>query len=173
MNVCIRIATTEDLELADELTTLINSNYTIDEAGLWVDDYNRTSKAEISDKIKMGNVAIAWVQNVITGVVVFKTTPPTGYFGMLVCQPDYRGKGVGGRLVNFAEEQAKQNGCTKMRLDVLKPGGWKHEMKEFLCSWYERLGYEPKKDVSLENIHPEATAQLATECKVCVYYKVL
>ncbi|HEI7943910.1 TPA: GNAT family N-acetyltransferase [Morganella morganii] len=53
--------------------------------------------------------------------------------------PEYRMNGIGKTLIYFSEKKAKELGCHKV---ILRPDPFdKSISKEFLFSWYEKLGY--------------------------------
>lgn len=88
---------------------------------------------------------------------------------MLAVAPAYRGMGVGGGLVRFAEESSWENGCHIMQLEPLVPRGWSHPSKEFLARWYARLGYEPARTGTIEESYPDLAPLLATPCDFVTY----
>jgi ribosomal protein S18 acetylase RimI-like enzyme len=57
------------------------------------------------------------------------------YLGMLSVNPDSQGSGIGKRILEYADEVAKQKGLKKIRMTVI------HLRKE-LIGWYMRHGYE-------------------------------
>jgi GNAT superfamily N-acetyltransferase len=47
--------------------------------------------------------------------------------------PEYRGIGLGRKLIEYAEKSAKENGCWRVELGAQKDS--------WVLNWYERLGY--------------------------------
>ena len=76
-------------------------------------------------------------------------------------------------LVKAAEDWAREMKCEVMRLELLTPRTWSHPSKEFLKSWYSRIGYEPRFTEPLEKLHPDKVSELATECDFTVWQKRL
>jgi len=54
----------------------------------------------------------------IKGGVVFVCMPQWAYVKLLWVHEDHRGGGYGGRLLNMAEETAKESGCKAVMLDT-------------------------------------------------------
>ena len=59
--------------------------------------------------------------------------PDMATLSCLSVLPSERTMGVGSKLVEFAEEEARKNGRKKMELGA--------ERNSWLVSWYQRLGY--------------------------------
>jgi GNAT superfamily N-acetyltransferase len=99
--------------------------------------------------------------------------PDTGEFGMLAADPAIRGRGVGRELVRFAEDVCRERGSTVMRLELLVPRGWVSESKEFLRTWYDRLGYRLHRVGTIHEDYPELAPQLAGPADYQIYLKRL
>lgn len=56
------------------------------------------------------------------------------YFGMFAVRPDRQGNGIGSKLLEAAEEHARDLGMSAMELTVIS-------LREELISYYERRGY--------------------------------
>lgn len=52
----------------------------------------------------------------------------------LCVHPEFQKRGLGKRLLRFAEEEARRRGCERVRLDTAKPF-------HALVDWYRRQGY--------------------------------
>ena len=94
-------------------------------------------------------------------------------FGMLVAAPDHRGTSIGRALVGFAERHSRDHGLRAMQLELLVPRDWRHPSKEFLKSWYGRIGYRLIKTRSMDSAHPHLAPLLATPCDLQVHEKPL
>jgi GNAT superfamily N-acetyltransferase len=62
---------------------------------------------------------------------------------LIFVRPEWRGKGVGGQLLRFADEFAARHERALIRLEPLAQNGGPSE--ETLRAWYARNGYLPKK----------------------------
>ena len=163
-----------DAQLVDRLTSLINDVYTTAENGLWRDGAPRTTAAEIVELIRTGQIAVATRHGQIAGSVrIHDVADDTSEFGMLVAAPDQRGSGVGGALVAFAEQHSRERGMRAMQLELLLPRAWRHPSKEFLKAWYGRLGYRQVRTGSIEDSHLHLAPLLATPCDLAIYKKPL
>jgi GNAT superfamily N-acetyltransferase len=167
-------AAADDAQLMAVLTRLINDVYATAEEGLWAQGTYRTSAEEISTLVRAGQVAAARVGGQIVGCVrVQLLDGGVGEFGMLAVVPSHRSGGVGGELVRFAEQAVRTRRCQIMQLEVLVPRGWSHPSKEFISSWYTRIGYRPVRIGAIEETYPELAPFLATPCDFVIYRREL
>jgi GNAT superfamily N-acetyltransferase len=156
------------------LSDLINEVYDDAESGMWKRKGTRTNPAEVERLLRAQALILAEIDGVLVGSVnINLMRDGVGEFGMLVADPDHRGKGIGSALIERAENWARDNACHTMRLELLTPRDWTHPSKEFLKEWYSRIGYKPEETESLEILHPELVPELATECDFTVWYKPL
>lgn len=163
-----------DRELADQLARLINDVYGTAESGLWRDGAPRTSASEVADLIAAGQIAVARRDGGIAGCVrLHDVAQDASEFGLLVADPDDRGTGVGRALVSFAEQHSRDRGLRAMQLELLVPRGWSHPSKEFLKSWYGRMGYRLIGTRRIDDAYPKLAPLLATPCDLTVYEKPL
>ena len=118
---------------------------------------------------------IALYEGKIAGSIVVQrmSDSTTGEFGMLVTDPEKRGKRLGSALVEAAEAWAKTEKFQTMRLELLTPRTWSHPSKEFASAWYTRLRYVPQKTEAFEDMYPHLADKLATECNFTVWLKSL
>ncbi|WP_239164581.1 GNAT family N-acetyltransferase [Actinoplanes palleronii] len=155
-------------------TDLVNLVYRESEKGLWVDGAERTSLAEVTALAQAGELAWDERDGQLAGVVrVRRTGGGVGEFGMLAASPSLRGNGVGGGLIRWAESYCRSRGDTTMRLELLVPREWVLESKEFLHSWYSRLGYRVERVGQLEEHYPQLAPLLAGPADYRVYTKPL
>ena len=92
---------------------------------------------------------------------------------MLVAAPDRRGAGIGRALVAFAERTSRDQGLRALQLELLVPRDGRHPSKDFLATWYERIGYRIIRLGRIEDAHPHLAPFLATACDVQVREKAL
>ena len=168
------IASADDGVLVAVIAELINAVYDEAEAGLWVPGARRTSAEEVSEFIRRGELVTARAGDRVVGAVrVQLLGGETPEFGMLAADPARRGLGVGRALVAFAERWAAERGYAEMQLELLVPTTWSHPSKEFLRSWYTRIGYREVRRDHLGDHYPELAPLLATTCDLVVYRKDL
>lgn len=159
---------------AEEIAALVNLVYAESERGLWAGAAQRTDAGEIAAFAKAGELAVARLDGRIAGAVrIRRLDPRTGEFGLLAADPAVRGRGVGRDLVRFAEDTARDRGCTVMRLELLVPRGWVLESKEILHGWYTRLGYEIDRVGTIDEDYPHLAPQLAGPADYRIYTKSL
>lgn len=156
------------------LADLINRVYRDAEKGLWVSGAERTDAAEVRALIRAGEIAVLRDRGGVAGLIrIQELGDDLGEFGMLVADPDRRGEGVGRRLVEFAEQWARERGLGRMQLELLVPRTWQHPVKEFLRGWYTRTGYVPVRLGRFDEDFPQLQPLLATECDFLVLHKDL
>lgn len=155
-------------------TELVNLVYRESERGLWQDGATRTTLAEVTDLAQAGELAADVRDGQLAGVVRVRRMPDgVGEFGMLAADPARRGAGIGGGLIRWAEETCRSGGDHTMRLELLVPRGWVLESKEFLHSWYSRLGYQIFRVGHLEEQYPQLAPLLAGPADYRIYTKSL
>lgn len=163
-----------DTVLAGEVASLVNEVYAVAEKGLWVEGTARTTTEEISELIAVGQIALAQLEECIVGCVRIQVLDEDrGEFGMLVTAPSHRGLGIGRELVSFAERQCAERGMRAVQLELLVPQRWMHPTKEFLHSWYTRIGYRVVGHGRLAEDYPRLAPLLATACDYRIYEKPL
>lgn len=90
--------------------------------------------ARLTDPTREVNAAL--IQNAVAGVLILHLSGPlNGYIQLLAVHPDWRGRGVGTRLIRWAEERIFQQSPNVF----LCVADFNHRARE----WYERLGYRP------------------------------
>lgn len=94
------------------------------------------TKNDAKEGIKESTLYIAKDNNKIVGTVILRHKPEEGYKNVewasesnyekiyviytLAVHPNSIGLGIGKKLLDFAEEIARKEGCTSLRLDVVK-----------------------------------------------------
>jgi len=175
-NVTTRFPSELDLEADNikRLSDLINEVYDDAESGMFKRKGTRTDPAHVERLLRARTLILAEIDGVLVGSVnVNLLSDGVGEFGMLVADRSYRGSGIGSALVEHAELWARQQGCHTMRLELLTPRHWKQPSKEFLKSWYSRIGYTPRTTEPLDSMYPDLVPLLATECDFTVWHKPL
>ncbi|NKW91300.1 GNAT family N-acetyltransferase [Rhodobacteraceae bacterium R_SAG9] len=67
----------------------------------------------VSDSIAAGQV---WVTDDLSGVLMLTTKLPTAHLMNVAVSPDARGRGIGGQLIRWALELAREAGCAEIAL---------------------------------------------------------
>lgn len=88
----------------------------------------------IGEKMREAQVALALLGGQVVGCVMYHAERAHVYFGRLAVLPERRGRGVGGALIGYVEEQARVLGLRRVRLGV------RVALSE-LRARYERMGY--------------------------------
>jgi GNAT superfamily N-acetyltransferase len=168
-------ADSHDTRLVLQLTGLINDVYVTAESGLWRAGATRTTPMELAELIADRQIAVASTRDghIVGSIQVHQVSDDASEFGMLVAAPERRGTGIGRDLVDFAERLSRQRGLRAMQLELLVPRDWQHPTKEFLRSWYGRMGYRLIRTRGLDQTHPHLAPLLATPCEVEVREKAL
>lgn len=127
---------------AAELDRLVNSAYRGEssrqgwttEADLL--DGTRTDAAAIADLFQVpGTKILKYVEdNSILGCVELRNQQGKLYLGMLTVKPDIQGKGIGKKLLEAAEQEARNQHCSAIYMTVIS-------VRKELIDWYLRHGY--------------------------------
>lgn len=156
------------------IANLINRVYLFTEKDFWPHDgqYQRTSTNEIESFIRKKELIIATKSLEIVGAVhIYHLKENICGFGMLVSSPKYRGIGIGSLLMKSIENWAKTNHNKTIQLELLKPIEYKHPDKEFLTSWYTKLGYKYVSKTLYHDLYPEQASLLKVPCNFEIYQK--
>ncbi len=86
-----------------------------------------------------------------------------GYFGMLAVDPPSQGKGLGGALIDAAENYFRLQGCVGVDICVLS-------LRPELLPLYRKLGYA---ETGTEEFHPERPLKPGLECHEILMSKTL
>ena len=128
-DVSVRRATGRD---ADALRALVDAAY-----GHYVDRIGREPKPMTADYDAIAGSARAWVAERggrIIGLVVLGPAEDHLLVENVAVEPGSQGRGVGGRLLGLAEEEARARGLTEVRL-------YTHELMTENRAYYPRRGY--------------------------------
>jgi ribosomal protein S18 acetylase RimI-like enzyme len=115
----------------DAIVSIVNEAYLV-EAFFVAGD--RTHPAEVRDLIRAGQCYVADDGGRVVACVEVAAHDGRGYFGMLAVSPAMQGRGLGRRLIGFAEDTARAAGSTLMDIKVVSVRG-------DLVKFYESLGY--------------------------------
>ena len=126
----IRKATSFDLP---EIETCAIAAYT-----LYVERIGREPApmvADFSTLIEKGHLYVAHEDGQVVGFVVFYASQDHVHLENVAVTPGFQGRGIGTRLIRFVEQQAQQDGYTRIELYT------NAKMSENL-GFYPRLGYQ-------------------------------
>jgi ribosomal protein S18 acetylase RimI-like enzyme len=116
----------------DAIVSIVNEAYLV-EAFFVAGD--RTHRAEVRDLVGAGQCYVAEDGGRVVACVEVAAKDGRGYFGMLAVSPAIQGRGLGRRLIGFAEDTTRQAGCTLMDIKVVS-------VRPDLVGFYESLGYD-------------------------------
>lgn len=75
------------------------------------------SKRSIMEYLERGKLYLAFIDQVMVAcLVLMRTRPNTNEIMNLAVKAEYRGKGIAKRLIQFAEETSKQEGCRTLEV---------------------------------------------------------
>jgi GNAT superfamily N-acetyltransferase len=138
MKPTIRKVSLEDI---NELNILINSAYRGESSKKgWTTEAHllegtRTTESELIEIIsKKENHLFIYVEDQILGCVLLIQKINKLYLGMLTVRPDLQNKGIGKRLLDFAESHAKSLNINVIEMTVIAA-------REELIAYYNRKGY--------------------------------
>jgi GNAT superfamily N-acetyltransferase len=163
----------DDPAIVDTIVDVVNRAYTTAETELWRRPLPRTDATETRTAIANGEVAVARIGGAIVGSLFVRLLDPdTGWFGALGVDPAFGGRGIGGRLVDYAEQQARSNGANAMQLELLVPiRSIAHTDR--LAAWYSALGYCETDSRELAELDPTCIEDALVEIRVSVMRKPL
>ena len=107
------------------------------EADLFIGN-KRTDEETVTKLInKPGSVFLKYTNEngIIEGCVFLHKKESRLYLGMFSVSPSAQGKGIGKRLLNAADEYAKEQHCSLIYMTVIT-------VREDLIAWYEKNGYQ-------------------------------
>lgn len=128
---------------ASRLNKLVNSAYRGEEAKQgWTTeadllDGTRIDEAALKELIQKPDTTVLKYEEdgELIGCVELRKEGNKLYLGMLSVKPNTQGKGIGKKLLQAAEEFAKQVFCTAITMNVI-------DGRQELIDWYIRHGYQ-------------------------------
>ena len=174
MTVGVRLLADRHQVLVEDLVRVINAAYAVGEAGLWLEGTSRVRPDEIAEAIRGGGMLAATLDDRLAGCASVRPLDRlTADLGLISTAPDAWGRGVGGKLVQTAEELMQARGVTTVQLEVLVPKDGVHPAKARLRAWYERLGYRVVRTAPFEQVAAHLASDLATPCGFLIFRKQL
>lgn len=133
-------STTEEVRV---LHAIMVEVYAVTEVDIWGHDYQRMDLAEFTEIINKEELLVAKFNGQLVGCLhLYRLTDFVFSFGLLSVDFNFKGKGIGRELIQFAEEIARKNKGESMEIEVLRAKHQELEFKQILDQWYQRLGYE-------------------------------
>jgi GNAT superfamily N-acetyltransferase len=114
-----------------EIVSVVNDAFQV-EANFRAGD--RTSIEEVTQLMHDGQFLIAIHDHQVAGVVFVRVNENTGHFAMLAVRPNLQRLGLGGALIEAAEDYCRSRGCRRMTLST-------SSVRPELLDRYGRLGY--------------------------------
>lgn len=114
-----------------DLVRVINAAYEVEKFFVSGD---RTDIETARRLMTTGVFVIARDDGGLTGCVYVEQRGTRAYFGMLSVEPARQGSGLGRRLVDEAEQYARDHGCDAMDIRVVN-------LRSELLPFYHKLGY--------------------------------
>ena len=153
---------------------MINKVYRKAEDEIWHKNHERISIERLTEIIEKEELLIAKNDKTLVGCIHLEPVSNSLHkFKMLAANPQFKGMGVGSKLIKFAEKTAIERGASKMQLELLIPTEFIHQDKVFLHNWYSRIGYKEISEHSVDYCHEGISKFLKTPCKAVVYQKPL
>ena len=140
----IKIADLSSLSLQqlERIYTLLRDAYAITEREIWGENYSRMSFDQFRFHVKKREFLYAEFDGVIVGSIHhYRVNENTFSFGSLSADFSKKGNGIGRKLIAAAESSAKQQGATKMTLEILRPRDYELPFKTVLREWYLSQNY--------------------------------
>jgi GNAT superfamily N-acetyltransferase len=125
----IRTGTLAD---AESIASLINKAFIVERVAF---DGDRTSSEKVRALFQSGSFLLAESQSSLVGCVYLEPRGSRGYLGLLSVDRICEGQGLGRRLMDAAEQQARRAGLVALDLRIISPRA------EALLPFYLKLGY--------------------------------
>jgi len=117
---------------AGEITKLINLAFRVERFFL---ESDRLDLAEVLERLQKGAFLVEEIDGEIAACVYVEVRGGRAYLGLLSVDPSRQRSGLGKRLIDAAEQFARDHGCGFMDILVVN-------LREELPPYYRKLGYE-------------------------------
>jgi predicted N-acetyltransferase YhbS len=123
-----RLATLAD---APDISRLVNDTFRSERFFI---DRDRTDPGKVSGLLEKGKFLLWFDEAALIGCVYVELRGERGYFGLLSVDPKHQRSGMGGRLIQEAEQLCRTAGCRFMDLTIVN-------VRRELPGYYQRFGY--------------------------------
>lgn len=154
--ITIRILTPHDAAnetTVSTLVALVNEAFLRGEGAFWAPGRFRTNNKEFIQHVLANEMFTATgVDGSLIGAVKLHGIPDTRIadIGMLAVSSSQRRSGLGRKLVDYAEAEARKRGFEIGQVDVLTPTEGNDAFKDILIKWYKAMGYQFMRSETLE-----------------------
>jgi GNAT superfamily N-acetyltransferase len=124
----LRIAEVSD---ASAITSLINAAFRVEKFFI---DGDRINVDQVKTFLGEGEFLLLEDTGGLAGCVYVKTSTERAYLGLLSIDPERQRSGLGSRLVQAAEDRARERGCRFLDLQIVN-------VRAELPGFYTGLGY--------------------------------
>ena len=121
-----------DITEAHDITALINVAF--GKAESFLVDGDRITLQAVEALFAKGEFLVLEEEGMLSGCVYVEPRGERSYLGLLSIRPELQRRGLGSRVMDFAEEYRAQAGCRFMDLQIVN-------VRLELPSFYERRGY--------------------------------
>lgn len=194
MNSLLSLSVLQDLEQAQEVTTVVNEAYFAGEYGMWKNNEPRTTLQEVQTLIQENRIIVAMDGAKLLGTLkITKCSDDVLEFGQLAVARSALRTGAAKQLIAFVEAYARSHGYTTLKLEILYPSenftdsldsmidmtdltvpAWKK--KALLDKIYTNLQFKRTLVGSMTEFaqdYPQLVNALAIPCNYVVYEKAL
>ena len=156
------------------VTTLVNTTYTKMNTKIYKNTRVRLTDKEFDLYCVKKEIFVAVNSGNIVGCVrLARLRENEKELSLVVVSPQSRGQGIGRKLVDFALDLARTDGCQTVLLDILAPANEPDPHREALKRWYSSLGFEFVKNRNFIEFHPAAKEHLITDVTYSLFAKKL
>jgi ribosomal protein S18 acetylase RimI-like enzyme len=135
----LRVASPDDAAALSQLINLAFQKESVFKKG------DRTNEQQVREKFNTGTFYAVESEDAMVGCVyleiaqagnaaVIAAGEDAGYIGMLAVDPAQQGRGLGKKLMAFAEGELRARGCKRLQLRIIN-------LRTELHSFYRSLGY--------------------------------
>lgn len=145
----------------NKLYEIMRDAYARTESEIWGENYVRIPKQEFEQLIDQEIVFGAQADGRMVGTLYLKKiNSEKSSFGLLGVDTTTEGQGIGSKLIEAAEDMAREEGAKEMIIDILRPKDFELSIKNRLRAWYEKKGYEYTHSENFQDRRPDRAVDL-------------